>query len=321
MNARAKLLAERQTGLGGSDIGKIYNLDRGCFRALVYEKRGVELDYPEQNKPEYERGQMLEDDALELYERRTGEEIETPGGVYRKTFEPHMLVHLDGIRTRDRAVIEVKVVNKWTLARMKKSGLLASYVLQMQHAIYVMAANRGVFVVLCPDPWELAYFEVERDEAIIERLIQDEDGAWKNVTEGPLPEKLPDGDARCDVCVWRKTCKGIESFIRPEDKDREGREIERDDSLAALANECLEADDLKKEAEEIYEEARARMKAAIGSRHGVIVAGSRWTVTRSTPERWDTRALQDALPILPILKGFKKLGKETITLRGRRTAD
>jgi hypothetical protein len=320
MISRAKLLAERQTGIGGSDVGKIYNLDRGCFRALVYEKRGTELDYPEQNRPEYERGEMLEDDALELYQRRTGENIETRGGVYRRTAEPHMLVHLDGIRGRDQAVIEVKVVNKWTLARMKKDGLLGSYILQIQHAMYVMGSKRGVFVVLCPDPWELAFFEVGRDEVIIENLIQDEAAAWKNVTEGPLPEKLPDGDPRCDVCVWRKTCKGIESFVRPEDQDRE-RDLKRDDSLQALANECLEADELKKEAEAIYDEARSRMKQAIGDRDGVIVAGSRWIVTRSTPVRWDAKALEGAIDVFPILRSFKKLGKEQITLRGRRTAD
>ena len=321
-SAREKLLAERQTGIGGSDAGKIYDLDRGCYRQMVYEKRGAPMDFPEEARPEYERGELLEDDAIEVYRRRTGAVIVLED-IRRSAEYPHMIAHLDGLRMEcdagPEAIIEVKVVNKWALARMKKTGLLASYVLQVQHSMFVAKKNHAVFIVLCPDPWDLAYFDVKRDDVIIASLIQDEEIAWKAVTEGPIPDQLPDDDIRCGSCPWRRTCKGIESFALAEDTER--GPLERDDSLWVLAQECLEAENLKDAAEELYEEARAKMKAAIGNRPGVIVRGSRWILSRFNRGGWDTKALERAADVFPMLKDFKKTDKEQVSLRGRRTAD
>lgn len=325
-----KFTDERRTGIGGSDVASCFNLDRGCARKLVYEKRGTTPDYPDPYRPEYERGKDLEPVAREKYQRETGKQVWNAGEIRRSAKYPHMLCHIDGeidgkrlgieedgTEILDAGLLEIKVLNKWNLNRIKKAGLPEGYVLQNQHGMYVGGYDWAEWALLCPDPWELFVIPCSRDESLIKTIIEQEEQIWKQVTNGPMPDKLDPKDARCQTCPFRKQCQGSEiQTIIPQ--EQRGIELPDDSSLDSLAAEVWEAQELRDQATTLYEEARDRMTKAIGERPGVKVTGGRFILTRSTPVRWDTKALQASIPLFPLLEDFKKPGSPQVTLKGYR---
>jgi predicted phage-related endonuclease len=328
---------ERRTGIGGSDVAACFNIERGCTRKLVYEKRGQVPDYPDLDKREMERGKALEDDAIEKYEREHGRQVHGRGELRRSEWHEFMLCHVDGLITPNKlgqgsqglnewrdGLLEVKTINKWALQRAKKGGLSESYILQMQHSFYVTGCSWGEWALLCPDPWELFVFKVLPDDELINKIIEREEEVWKMVTEGPLPDKLDPTDLRCQVCPFRRTCQGeaIQEALAPEDQD--ALVLETDLELDGAAQQVWEAKELVAQAKELEEEAVATMKAMIGHRDGVIVTGGRFILSKSWPQRWDAKALKASLKEMPFLKKFLKetpKDKPVLTLRTYRTGD
>jgi predicted phage-related endonuclease len=294
-------LEERKTGLGGSDIGSVYNIGFGCQRKLAYEKRGFELDYPKPNPPEFERGNYIEPVVLQLYQDYTGREL-SPANIERHPDYPYMLVHMDAVASSPEkdgpGYFEAKVVNRFVMKRFMKEGLRDEYILQMQHGLSCTGFKWGSFGVLCLESWSFKWFDVDRDEAIITKLIEDEAAFWAKIENGPMPEPLEDAkDRRCQTCPYRKTCRAEE--LSPTPSGGEGGEIVSAPELSPLFSECVELESLKDEATQMYEEARGRLKDAVGERYGVVAPGFRALYPTWTEERWDTKALGD----------LEKLGK------------
>ena len=59
---REQFLADRLSGIGGSDVADVLSLEPwGCARRLYYEKRQVPPDYADESKEAlFERGHVLE---------------------------------------------------------------------------------------------------------------------------------------------------------------------------------------------------------------------------------------------------------------------
>ena len=326
MNAN-KLHDERKTGIGGSDVAACFNLDRGCARRLVYEKRGTVPNFPDPYRPEYERGQDLEPVAIRKFEREQQVKVVNNGGFFRRADYPHMICHVDGViipESGQNGLLEIKVLNQWNLKRIKKEGLLDAYILQLQHGLYTTGLPWGQWGLLCPDPWELHVLpKIEMDSEIISRIIEREGEVWKQVTEGPMPDKLDPTDNRCQVCPFRKTCQGSEMMQVLPQADR-GVPLESAPDAEGIAQEYWQAREIEEEAKALKEDAGKRLKALIGKRPGVKYPGGRFILSKSYPKRWDTEALWASLDMFPLLEDYIKTtpeDKPQLTLRGYRTGD
>src|SRR5438876_7558414 len=225
----------RKAGLGGSDIGAMYSLSYGCARALQYDKRDVPQDYQKDETPAMERGTMLQAPTIELYRRRTGRKVLTHEPMlYRMHPEhSHMLVHLDGLVVeapphKGMGVLECEVLSQFNFRKQKRDGLDLAYILQVQHALAVTDLTWGSYAILCPDPWELIWFDVERDQSLIDKLIEDEATFWASVQNGPYKDRLDPKDRRCGVCPWRRTCQG-EALVTVASKE-DSADLPRDES-------------------------------------------------------------------------------------------
>jgi hypothetical protein len=294
---------ERRSGLGGSDIGGLYNLDFGCRRKLTYDKTGVPEDFQRIETPEMERGTVMEHVCKMVYEKRTGRKVSLQP-LARHPMYPWMIVHVDGeVEAPTKpgpGYAEFKVVNRFAMKKFRKEGIRESYILQLQHGMAVKDYQWGSFGLLCLDPWQFEWFDVDKDFDLQSKLYEDEETAWRLIEQRKidlscdLPEQLPDlKDKRCMSCAWRRTCRGSEyAASLPERSTSEKGEIVTKPELEALVQECVELAELRDQAGELCEESRTKLKEAVGTAYGVIVPGYRALCPTSYPERVDQNALK-----------------------------
>jgi predicted phage-related endonuclease len=311
---------ERSTGIGGSDSAACYNIGFLCARKTAYDKRGTTPDFPKPTDvPEFERGHLLEPVVRQLYEMRTHRKVVIKEMARHPQYN-YMIVHVDGETTAPEhagpGYAEFKCVNRFALNNYKKKGIRDEYTLQLQHGMAVMGYSWGSFGILCLDPWEFQWFDVDRDETIIQKLIEDEGILWGKILNGPLPEPLEDiKDRRCQTCQWRRTCRGAEFAAVTDSLGGSGEALVKRDDLAPLLSEISDLGDLKDEATILYDQARETLKKEIGESYGIVLPGFRALYPASYPERWDTKALEqikkDAEKILnaPAIMDYDELEK------------
>lgn len=285
---------ERRSGIGGSDVGALYNLDMGCRRRLFYDKTGQPVDFKKEETPEMERGIIMEHVCRMIYEKRTGRKVKLMPLARHSDFL-QMIVHVDGETEAPNkegpGYAEFKVVNRFVMQKFLKSGVRDSYILQLQHGMVVKDYRWGSFGILCLDPWRFEWFDVDEDRELQTKLIFDEQQAWMEIKSGTVPDPLEKiTDSRCAKCAYRRTCRGQELSAAVPTDDK-GEIVSRPD-LSPLVQECVELGELKDQATELAEDARKALKTAIGEAYGLTVPGYRCLYPTSFPERWDGPALK-----------------------------
>jgi len=286
---------ERLSGLGGSDAGAVYNLGYKCGRMTCYEKRGTPQDFPKVETDMMERGIVMEHVCKMVYERRT-QRLVTLEPLARHPVFDFMMVHIDGeTHAPEHAgpgYAEFKVVGRFPFQTFKRSGIRDEYILQLQHGMAVKDYQWGSFGILCLEPWDFAWFDVARDQLLLDQLIEDESILWAKIQNGPLPDKLVnENDKRCLGCPWRRTCRGKEFGTPPVETD-ETKQVVSAPELLSMVQECTELGTIVDEAKELHEGVKVQLKTAIGDRYGVVVPGYRALLPPSYPERVDGPALK-----------------------------
>jgi len=203
---RQAFLRRRRTGIGGSDVGPILNVDRYRDALDVYlDKVQPQDDEP---TPAMLRGTYLEPVVTQMYKDYTGRRLK-PGKFRKHLKHPFLVGHPDRIIVADSpppftgpmsgaGVLEAKTANRYVFDRMKAEGLPQSYVLQLQHYMGVCGVTWGAFAVLCPDPWQFATFELEFDERLFEQVVPVLEDFWNTnvlAKEPPSPPAVDWSDA------------------------------------------------------------------------------------------------------------------------------
>jgi predicted phage-related endonuclease len=298
---RDAFLAERRTGIGGSDVQHIFNIEPwGCARMLWYGKRGTEPDRGSVSEVTgaMVRGQKLEDLVAEEYAERTGREIMALPMV-RHPLNPELLVHID----RDIAatptapapgsgILECKTAAREVFFRIKREGMPEGYILQLQYAMLVTGAKWGSFALLWPDGWQILWWDLEADAKLQESIRVEALKFWVLVQNGPAPDRLPPEDARCHRCPLSGQCQGaaMEELMRAAGA---GAVVDR--TLGPLVREFLDTHELLKEAEEIHNGVKENLKAAMGDRILADVPGVAKVHFKPIME-WSTGALEELRP-------------------------
>jgi len=295
---RAEFHAERMTGVGGSDIHKLFSLEPyGCARQLWYEKTGAEPEFESYESRMMTRGKKLEPIVADEYEEKTGRTVQVTGTL-RHASNPEALVHIDRLvtdnlatdaRRRGVGVLEIKTAGREEYFRMKRQGLNQSYILQLQHGMLCSNLAWGSFALFWPDGWQLLYFDVERDEALCSLILDGVAAFWKRVQAMDPPERLNMDDPRCNRCPYQLQCQGA---VMAEVHDK--AVTMNDPSLAPLVSEFLEAKGLSEEAEENLEGVREELRCSMGNR--TIVDTPVGKIHFNPQMEWDLARLEKEKP-------------------------
>lgn len=205
---REKLLAERQTGIGGSDAAAIVGKDRWRTPLDVWSEK-VHGPPPERDQDNVDllRGRVLEPVAADLYAQRTGRRLRKIG--LRRLEKPwdFVLVHADRMILSERTgenggrptgMLEIKCPRLKTYLHVRDHGASDAMILQVQHGLAVTGWDFGSFAVFNAEA-PLLTFDMQRDQRLIDSLLEAEHEFWhQHVIPGIPPEvdapevKLPE---------------------------------------------------------------------------------------------------------------------------------
>jgi len=185
--------ANRLTGIGGSDAATVCGLNPYKSAVeLYYEKRGESTPEDISDKPAIRWGNLLEPLVAAEYMRETGRVVRRKNAMLRHKEHPHMIAHLDRVVQGERIVVEIKTVSQiaydkgdWGPAGTDE--VPSHYLLQVQHYMAVTGYPVAHLAVLIGGR-DFRLYVIERNEALIEHLIERESAFWTCVLEGVLPE-------------------------------------------------------------------------------------------------------------------------------------
>lgn len=182
-------LAERRSGIGGTDAAVIAGVS--SFKRplqLFYEKRGELPDFFAKSAEGVVRwGKLLEPVVRKHYAEVTGRLVRRAPFVKHKLF-PFLVGHPDGFVWRDkvRGILEVKTAFFTKRREWEESGVPDAYYLQAQHYLGITGCAFASFAVLFGGS-EFEFFDVARDQRIIDLLFAAEVEFWERIQANDPP--------------------------------------------------------------------------------------------------------------------------------------
>jgi predicted phage-related endonuclease len=74
--------------------------------------------------------------------------------------------------------------------------------------MYVTGKTWMEYAIFCADMWKLEIIPLERDDELVQLIIDAEEKFWRTVENGPMPDRLEQGHKTCKGCNFRLTCWG-----------------------------------------------------------------------------------------------------------------
>jgi len=188
--------AQRSKGLGGSDAAVVVGLSpfKSPFQ-LYLEKRG-EAPESEEETLAMKFGTILEEPIVQHYCDVTKRDVRRQPLVFHNE-HPFMLANIDRQILKDPrgpGILEVKTTNEWSGRSIHGvEDIPDAYFLQLQHYLAVYDYAWGSLAVLIGGQ-RFCWFDVERNDAVIEELIRQEGEFWERVQTGHAP--AVDGSVR-----------------------------------------------------------------------------------------------------------------------------
>lgn len=259
-------LDKRNTGIGSSDMAAV--LDASPFKSawgLYMEKTG---QVPPEDLSDVERiqwGRRLETSIIEGYQARTGRRAIEAGYLLRSKRYPWALCTLDAwtIRYVGASYTPLEAKNIHFMAGERWADGAPEYYRIQGHQQLLVTGGNVVTVAALIGGQQLVWQDVERDEQLIERIIDGGESFWSRVQHRDPPRVADTKAAR-------------EDLARAYPKD-DGEVLDLDEDLGAEIARLLE---LKAQQKDLKAEVRAaenRIKAAMGSATEGTVAGMKVT--------------------------------------------
>lgn len=202
--SRDQWLTVRKGGIGSSDAGSAVGFNPYKSQLELWiEKTGRDGNLPktdpnDETSPMY-WGNFLEPIVAAHYTKRTGNKVRRINAVLQHPRESWMLANLDRevVGASDVQILECKTAGI-NGARLWKEGVPEYVQLQVMHQLAVTGKQAAdVAVLICGQ--ELQVHRIERDEAMIARLVQLERQFWGYVERDEAPPA--DGSDSADVAL------------------------------------------------------------------------------------------------------------------------
>ncbi len=277
---REEWLAWRKRGIGSSDAAAICGLNPYKSAVKVWlEKTDQATMGDEQSESAY-WGTILEDVVAREFTTRTGMKVRKRNAILQHPQFPFMLANIDR-EIVGGGVLECKTASEYMKDQWGEDHAPEMYQIQVLHQLAVTGEPFGYLAVLLGGRRFLT-IRIERDEEMIQNLIQIERQFWSLVESNTPP--APDGSEASTDLIRRLYPKG-----KPE-------EVRLADDAAELIRQYEEARQYEAQWAERRTEAENKLKAMLGE-YEVGLCGDRLVTWRTiTSERLDSKALKTAHP-------------------------
>lgn len=282
MTARETWLAERKTGLGGSDAAAVCGQSEWRTPLAVYlSKTGEEPDSDQ--TPDQYRGTLLEPAVRQMYADATGLIVETPRGIIRHPKLAFILGSLDGIASGRRVVDFKTARSRRGWGEPGTDEVPTDYLYQTQHYMAVTGLPVADVAVLFGS-FDFEIYTVEADAEFQEMMLAAELEFWRRVQEREPPEP---SDARDALRLYPSARVGVR--------------VTATNEIAAMCGELQQVKYKLQTLEDLEDTLAANIKAHIGAADTLCGGDGKqlatWKNTKGRT-RFDTDAFRNDHPEL-----------------------
>ncbi|MEH7342722.1 YqaJ viral recombinase family protein [Bacillus sp. JJ1532] len=283
--SREEWLKARKAGIGGSDAAAIAGLNKWKSPIGVYlDKTGQAPDEDKAGEAAY-WGNMMEDIVAQEFSKRTGLKVRRRNAILKHPEHHFMLANVDRLIVGAREGLECKTASEYLKDLWEGEEIPASYLLQCQHYMAVTGYVAWHIAVLIGGN-KFVYKKVERDEELIQYLIDIEKNFWEEHVLKQIPPAFDGSDASVDLLktMYPESIPDTEISLPPDTNTYLN-------ALDQVNEELKELEDQKKE----YEN---KIKALMGDNENAIVGDRLITWKSITSNRFDSKRFSAEYPEL-----------------------
>ena len=282
----------RKQGIGGSDAAAVAGVNPFQSPVEVFLEKTDQISSNKDNEA-MRIGRDLEDYVAQRFEEKrsedTGEEVKAwnVNQMLRHPEHDFMLADIDKRVVGEGALLECKTTvdykGLWTQEKYPNM-----YAIQVQHYLAVTGYSKAYLAVLILNRREFRYYEIDRDEEIIDMLIDIEKDFWENNVQQGVPPEVDGTRASSELL----------KEMHPEAE--EGKRKDLSDSGEDI-QELIEKRNEYKETEKKFKKERKaienKIKDKLGDAEIGVVNGEelvKWKNISST--RFDKKSLKEEHP-------------------------
>lgn len=173
-------LSFRNTHIGASEAPILMGESPYKRTPLMLWKEKTGLSAPQVSTPAMQRGQVLEEQARQLFQNQFN--ISVPPVVGTHEEREYMLASFDGLSSDGKVAIEIKCVKREFHDMALNHKIPQGFYGQMQHQIYVGDVKEMYYVSYFPNEADEAQqfkvLPVKRDDVYIAKMLKEEQKFW-----------------------------------------------------------------------------------------------------------------------------------------------
>jgi putative phage-type endonuclease len=178
-------LQERNKYVGGSDASAAIGVNPWKSPYDLWVEKVSGISEPVDSEA-VEWGKKLEDLIAKEFELRTGKKVHRVNQMFISEEHPFMAANIDRKITGEDALLECKTTNAFNSSEWR-DNVPEAYYMQVMHYLAVTGYSKAYIAVLIGGQ-TYKHYEIERDEAKIQKLIELEQAFWARVENEEPPE-------------------------------------------------------------------------------------------------------------------------------------
>jgi putative phage-type endonuclease len=273
--AREQWLAERRTGIGGSDAAAILGLSPWAGPMDIWLAKTGQVAEPAETEAMW-WGSALEDLVARRYTEKTGRAVYNPERIFRHADHDFIIGTPDRLVVGDRRGVEIKTASGYARDHWGESGtdqVPPHYLVQVLH--YMIVTDLPVWdVAVLIGGSDFRIFTVNRDDEMMRTIVDREVEWWtRHIVGGERPPL--DGS------------EGVSKYLAGRFPQDSGEMLDRsgDGYATSYRDRYLEARQQRQRYEALENDAANNLKSLIGDAAGMSFGdGSSitWKNTRGT---------------------------------------
>lgn len=255
--SRAEWLEWRRKGIGGSDAAAVAGVSRWKSPVAVWMDKTGQIEHEEAGEAAY-WGNTLEEVVAKEFTIRTGLKVRKNNNMLQHPEYPFMLANVDREIVGQKVGLECKTTSIFNKDEWADDKVPDAYYIQCQHYMAVTGYT-GWWIACLIGGNQFVHKLVERDQELIDQLIQIETEFWQHVVDGVMPA-VDGSDA--SVAALKK--------LYP---DSNGQEITLPDTAEIWIKQYESAGEEEKAAKERKQEAQNTLQNMLGQNECGKVGG------------------------------------------------
>lgn len=294
---RQEWLHARRRGIGGSDAAAIAGLSKWKSPVAVYlEKVGQAPTEDLQSDAAY-FGTILEDVVAQEFAKRTGLKVRRRNAILQHSEHSFILANVDRLIVGAKEGLECKTASEYLKDEWKEEEIPAQYLVQCQHYMAVTGYEAWWIAVLIGGN-KFVYKKVERDQELIDYLIQIESDFWNQHVLNRTPPAFDGSEASGELLKVLYPAALYEEEVE--------LSLEADEWIQAFE----QAKQEEQEASARRKEAENRLKALLGENEKGAAGDRLVTWKNVVSSRVDTKFLKAKFPDV-----YEQVVKESVSRR------